>query len=419
MRADRAVLRERLRQHGLGLVLLGADPLRPAKRVNPGARYRAMERFFAASGTAAAGAAMMTSTASVQVNVDAGPRDGWAARVRLAHALGPTMIAISANSPLLGGQVLRLAQHPAAGLEPTRLGAVRPHPRCQRRRPGQRLVALRAARTGHAGPRIGSRGRGRARDGVGAVRRLGRRHEPCSMGVVPRRPTWTTTSRRCSLRCGRAVSWRSDIWTACPIRCGLQWCSPSSRCSTIPSRPTSPRRPPSRSPRSGIAPPACGLGDRRLHAAAVRCVQAAAERAPAELERRHVSAARPGRAGPQPRRRLLRSGGGARHRLGGRRSWRRIRLEPSRPARTGAHPSPRAHAAAGRLRRRRTVPAVRPADEPTGLGPRPHRLAGGTVAAARQRSRTAWHVGTTDRALLRRLLELARQQGRPAAALAG
>jgi glutamate--cysteine ligase len=88
----------------LGLVLLGADPLRPPQRVNPGARYRAMEQFFAASGTAAAGSAMMTSTASVQVNLDAGPRDGWAARVRLAHALGPTMIAITANSPLLNGK---------------------------------------------------------------------------------------------------------------------------------------------------------------------------------------------------------------------------------------------------------------------------------------------------------------------------
>jgi glutamate--cysteine ligase len=78
--------------------------LRPAKRINPGARYSAMEQFFEASGTADAGAAMMTSTASVQVNVDAGPRDGWAARVRLAHALGPMMIAISANSPLLGAE---------------------------------------------------------------------------------------------------------------------------------------------------------------------------------------------------------------------------------------------------------------------------------------------------------------------------
>jgi glutamate--cysteine ligase len=38
------------------------------------------------------------------VNVDAGPREGWAARVRLAHALGPSMIAIAANSPMLGGE---------------------------------------------------------------------------------------------------------------------------------------------------------------------------------------------------------------------------------------------------------------------------------------------------------------------------
>ena len=104
MTADRAVLRSAFAQAGLGLVLLGADPLRRAKRVNPGDRYRAMERFFIASQTGAAGAAMMTSTASVQVNIDAGPQDGWATRVHLAHALGPTMIAIAANSPLLGGQ---------------------------------------------------------------------------------------------------------------------------------------------------------------------------------------------------------------------------------------------------------------------------------------------------------------------------
>lgn len=101
---DRAVLRAAFADAGLGLVLLGADPLRPAKRINPGARYRAMERFFVASHTGAAGAAMMTSTASVQVNLDAGPQAGWAARVRLAHALGPTMVAIAANSPLLSGE---------------------------------------------------------------------------------------------------------------------------------------------------------------------------------------------------------------------------------------------------------------------------------------------------------------------------
>ena len=104
MQSDRAVLSEAFAQHGLGLVLLGADPLRPPGRVNPGDRYRAMEQFLAASGTVDAGAAMMTSTASVQVNLDAGPRGGWAERVRLAHALGPLMIAISANSPFLGGE---------------------------------------------------------------------------------------------------------------------------------------------------------------------------------------------------------------------------------------------------------------------------------------------------------------------------
>ena len=76
--ADRAALRTVFARAGLGLVLLGADPLRPPHRVNPGARYQAMEQYFTAADTAEAGAAMMTSTASVQVNVDAGPADGWA-----------------------------------------------------------------------------------------------------------------------------------------------------------------------------------------------------------------------------------------------------------------------------------------------------------------------------------------------------
>jgi glutamate--cysteine ligase len=104
MNRDQAVLRSAFADAGLGLVFLGADPLRPPKRINPGARYRAMEQFFAASESGEAGAAMMTSTASIQVNLDAGPQDGWATRVRLAHALGPTMIAIAANSPMLGGE---------------------------------------------------------------------------------------------------------------------------------------------------------------------------------------------------------------------------------------------------------------------------------------------------------------------------
>jgi glutamate--cysteine ligase len=103
MAEDQAELRKAFAAAGLGLVSLGADPLRPTERINPGARYRAMEEFFTSSNTGAAGAAMMTATASVQVNLDAGPQTGWADRVRLAHALGPTMVAIAANSPLLSG----------------------------------------------------------------------------------------------------------------------------------------------------------------------------------------------------------------------------------------------------------------------------------------------------------------------------
>lgn len=103
MTADQAVLRSVFARAGLGLVPLGTDPLRPTRRINPGARYQAMERFFAASHTGEAGAAMMTATASVQVNIEAGPRSGWTERVRRAHALGPTMVALCANSPMLGG----------------------------------------------------------------------------------------------------------------------------------------------------------------------------------------------------------------------------------------------------------------------------------------------------------------------------
>ncbi|MHA7650046.1 ergothioneine biosynthesis glutamate--cysteine ligase EgtA [Mycobacterium sp. ML4] len=104
MTLDQSVLRAGVADAGLGLVFLGADPLRSPQRVNPGARYRAMEQFFAASHSGAAGAAMMTSTASIQLNLDAGPQAGWTDRVRLAHALGPTMIAIAANSPMLAGE---------------------------------------------------------------------------------------------------------------------------------------------------------------------------------------------------------------------------------------------------------------------------------------------------------------------------
>src|SRR4051794_26438378 len=104
LRADRRDLAAALAADGLGLALLGTDPLRPPARVHPGERYAAMEEHFAAVGCHGAGLAMMTSTASLKVNDEAGPEQGWGARVALAHQLGPVLIAVSACSPLLSGR---------------------------------------------------------------------------------------------------------------------------------------------------------------------------------------------------------------------------------------------------------------------------------------------------------------------------
>ncbi|MFP5371629.1 MAG: glutamate-cysteine ligase family protein, partial [Actinomycetes bacterium] len=104
LRADRAALTTALAREGLGTALLGADPVRPPQRISPAPRYAAMESHFASVGCAAAGRTMMSSTAALQVNLDAGPPDGWRDRVTLAHRLGPVLVAVSACSPLLGGR---------------------------------------------------------------------------------------------------------------------------------------------------------------------------------------------------------------------------------------------------------------------------------------------------------------------------
>jgi glutamate--cysteine ligase len=64
-----------------------------------------MAEHFTAVGCGAAGLAMMTSTAALQVNLDAGPPEGWSSRVALAHRLGPVLVAVSACSPLLSGEI--------------------------------------------------------------------------------------------------------------------------------------------------------------------------------------------------------------------------------------------------------------------------------------------------------------------------
>lgn len=104
LRSDAQRVRLVLAEHGAGVAWLGADPVRPWRRVNPRPRYVAMAEHFTAVGAGDAGATMMCATAALQVNLEAGPADGWADRVALAQQLGPTLCAISACSRWLSGR---------------------------------------------------------------------------------------------------------------------------------------------------------------------------------------------------------------------------------------------------------------------------------------------------------------------------
>ncbi len=104
LRADEEVLRDRLRESGFGAVALGTDPARPVARINPGPRYHAMEAHFDALGCAGAGKEMMSATAALQVNLDAGPAAGWGDRLNLIRSLVPMLVAASSTSPYLGGR---------------------------------------------------------------------------------------------------------------------------------------------------------------------------------------------------------------------------------------------------------------------------------------------------------------------------
>jgi glutamate--cysteine ligase len=103
LRADREALRTRLRDEGFGAAALGTDLARPVARINPSPRYAAMEAHFDALGCAGAGMQMMSATAALQVNLDAGPAPGWADRLDLIRALVPVLVAASSSSPYLGG----------------------------------------------------------------------------------------------------------------------------------------------------------------------------------------------------------------------------------------------------------------------------------------------------------------------------
>ncbi|HEV7656663.1 MAG TPA: glutamate-cysteine ligase family protein [Mycobacteriales bacterium] len=117
--ADLARLRDRLATAGLTLTGLGLDS-RPPVLCTTLPRYLAMERHFAARGPE--GRAMMCSTASVQVCLDAGTDDAEVAeRWHALHAWLPVLTGLFANSPSAGWRCTRTAIWSA--IDPTRTAA--------------------------------------------------------------------------------------------------------------------------------------------------------------------------------------------------------------------------------------------------------------------------------------------------------
>jgi glutamate--cysteine ligase len=105
--ADLAHLTELLGDAGLRLGEHGIDPHRPPRRLLSTPRYAAMERFFDARGRH--GRIMMSSTAGLQVCLDAGPAAELPTRWRAVLALGPPLLALFANSARHAGRDTGLA----------------------------------------------------------------------------------------------------------------------------------------------------------------------------------------------------------------------------------------------------------------------------------------------------------------------
>lgn len=134
--ADLAAVRGTLGRADLVPVGLGVDPCHPPRRLLREPRYAAMERSLDRSGTA--GRAMMCTSASVQVCLDAGEEEpgplGYGRRWQLAHLLGAVLVAAFANSPFRQGratgwrstrQALWADLDPARSLAPSGLLAPR------------------------------------------------------------------------------------------------------------------------------------------------------------------------------------------------------------------------------------------------------------------------------------------------------
>ena len=100
--ADASTLSALLEERDLELGRHGTDPFRPPSRLLQVPRYEAMQAAFDVVGPH--GSLMMCSTASIQVCLDAGRVEQAPTRWRAAHAMGPALVALFANSPVVGGR---------------------------------------------------------------------------------------------------------------------------------------------------------------------------------------------------------------------------------------------------------------------------------------------------------------------------
>jgi glutamate--cysteine ligase len=98
---DAEVLYASLHERGIRPLALGLAPGGPRPRIHPAPRYAAMQRFFDRDGDA--GVTMMTRTAALQVNLDAGEGSEVVRRWQRAHAAGPALAAAFANSAIIDG----------------------------------------------------------------------------------------------------------------------------------------------------------------------------------------------------------------------------------------------------------------------------------------------------------------------------
>jgi len=100
--ADAELLNSRLARAGLSTLGAGTDPHRLPARLLDIPRYAAMEAYFDRRGPS--GRTMMCATAAVQTCLDAGDSDSFADRWRTLHLIGPVLVAMFANSPVLAGR---------------------------------------------------------------------------------------------------------------------------------------------------------------------------------------------------------------------------------------------------------------------------------------------------------------------------